>query len=138
MFIGRVDIMENKFSKAMFGYNKKKVSEILDNMNDEFDLLIKEYEVKENELKKENMKLLNELKALNDEMKDADYLNDKLSEILYNSHIKAITPIYNEEKKFDEMVVYKSELIRGLQEKNEKINSDIKGLISKINELINN
>lgn len=130
--------MGNKFSKALFGYSEKEVSRVLDNISDEFDLTIKEYNYKENELKKENIKLINEIHELNEKMKDYNNLNDKLSEILYNSHVNSANKIYNSEKKLDEMINYKNEIIKKLEEKNEKINSDIRHLMNKINDLINN
>lgn len=130
--------MGNKFSKSLFGYSKKEVNMVLENMDNEFDLTIKEYTQKESELKKENIKLISELNELNEKMKDDNYLDDKLSEILYNSHINSINKIYNAEKKFEEMINYKNEIIKNLEGKNEKINSDIRHLMDRINELINN
>lgn len=130
--------MGNKFSKALFGYSEKEVSRVLDDISDEFDLTIKEYTYKENELKKENIKLINEIDELNEKMKDYNTLNDKLSEILYKSHVNSANKIYNAEKKLEEMINYKNEIIKKLEEKNEKMNSDIRHLMNKINDLINN
>ncbi|MHC1683881.1 MAG: hypothetical protein AB6733_13155 [Clostridiaceae bacterium] len=127
--------MSIKFSKngwGTMGYEKDEVIKKIESMNDEFELNMRDCKAKEQELKRDNIELISEINELNDRLSGGNLYN-KLSEVLCEAHLNSVTPIYNSEKKISEMLKYKNSVVKKLEEKNEKVNLDIRRLMEMIN-----
>lgn len=125
--------MINDFSKTLFGYNKKDVISVIEDINNEFESELTGYKLQEKELKRESLKLTNEINQLNEKLKEYNSLNDRLTEFLYSAN----NPAYEAERNLDEMIALKNETIKKLEEENEKVSTDIIHLMKRINDSIN-
>lgn len=110
------------------------------------DLLIAEknnfkdqYEKYEKELKKleeENSKIKKEIAILDKEMDEYKKLKEKIQVTLYNSHMDSCKEVYDTGRKFDDMVQYKTKIIKIQQSKNIEIKSSINKLLIKIKSIL--
>lgn len=129
--------MKKSFSRVLFGYSKSQVKEKIDKATVDIDNEFQECKNKEKTLNEENLRLKKEMQVINEKMRDYKELRGKLTEMLYESHMNAITPIYNSQKKIDEMLEYKSNIAKKLENKNEEINNAINNLILNIKSIMN-
>lgn len=126
--------MEKKWTKSFRGLNPKDVEKLIASTEKQFQEELNKLNTESSNLMKERESLKNEIGYLEEQMSGYNQLRKAVEETLYNAHIKASMEVYEKSKRFDDMIAYKTKIIRTQQNKN----ADIKSLITKLLDNVNN
>jgi phage shock protein A len=124
------------FWKKSSDINVEEIQELLIAEKSNFKDQYEKYEKELKQLEEENTKIKKEIKILEKEMDEYRELKEKIQVTLYNSHRDSCKEVYDTGKKFDDMVQYKTRIIKIQQSKNIEIKSSINTLLIKIKSIL--
>jgi len=129
--------MEEKFKKALLGYNIEQVDKKILYINQELKKTYEEYEKELNTLRTQSSELENQISRLTDEVEIYNDFNDKLGNILCNTYIKCSEEVYNSKEILDKKINEKTSELVSLQNKNLDIRNSVNKLLSKLENIVN-
>jgi len=124
------------FSKKDNSIPSEELEKLITEENNAFK---EEYEKCESEfqvLNEENLRLKKEIELLEKEINKYKNIKENIQNTLYKSHIESCKEVYDTGKKFDDMVQYKTGIIKKQQEKNYAIKNSIDMLLKKIKSIL--
>jgi phage shock protein A len=129
-------IIMARFKRSFLGYKQDDVEKLIHQENRMFE----EENVK---LRKELASLIEDNKRLKENLNDIRQqmqvyknLRKELEEQLYHTHIDASGIVYDAEKKYEEMIKQKVEMMQAQEKKNKEIQSSINKLIREIHSIL--
>lgn len=128
--------MSRKFKRSFIGYKQKDVIEEFEIQKADFDKLNSDYDEEILQLNNEINQLRQEIEKLQLDMTQRSEKKKKVQDILYNAHLDACMEIHEIEKKFEEMIQYKTNIIKNQQKKNLEIKVSINKLMKKLQWII--
>lgn len=128
--------MEENIKRSLIGYRPTDVKKYIALKNEEHLQKYSNYEKELTNLKEENVRLKNEVEALDKQMQEYKEIQKKIENILYNAHIDACTRTYETASRFEEMLEYKMTIIRNQHQKNEEIKTLISRLMKKVSSIV--
>jgi hypothetical protein len=124
------------FKKRIIGYNPKQVKSSLKKEQDNYNKLIKEYELQLQHLKKEKNRLKRQIDEQETNTADNENLDVRLKDLLYNAHIDSCKRIVEMNRTFDRMIEYKLRILNKQADKNKKIKASINDLLSHVEAIL--
>jgi hypothetical protein len=128
--------MSSEFNKAFIGYRRKDVIKELDFQKSEFEKLKNECDNELKSLIEENNRLKLEADRAQTESEKQLTISEKIKELLYAAHINACNSVYETGAKFEEMIQYKSNIVRNQQNKNVEIKTSINRLLEHLQRIV--
>lgn len=114
----------------------KKIEKLLIEEKNRFEIEFEKYEREVSVLVEENKDIKEEIDKLEKELFQYKKLKEDVKSTLYKAHIDSCTEVYDTGKKFDDMVRYKTRIIKIQQSKNQEIKASINKLILKIKSIL--
>lgn len=128
--------MSSEFNKAFIGYRRKDVMEELALQKAEFEKLKNECDNELKSLIEENNRLKLETDRAQTESEKQLSISERIKELLYSAHVNACNNVYETGAKFEEMIQYKSSIVRNQQSKNVEIRTSINRLLEHLQRIV--
>lgn len=128
--------MNNKFKRSIIGYKKKEVQQAIEVENAEFEKLYREYKEELFKLINENQRLKGQAENLNNETFSYIFSKEKMQNLLYDTHMEALTSLFAAEQKLSTMIKEKTRLLENHQNKGETIKLSINNLLKDIEAIV--
>jgi len=124
------------FGKKTTGVSTEKLDKLIIKEKNSFHEEYGKYETEFQILSEENIKLKKEIEFLEKEMRKYNYMKENIQDTLYKSHMESCKEVYDTGKKFDDMVQYKTRIIKKQQNKNQDIKNSIDMLLKKLKSIL--
>lgn len=124
------------FKKRIIGYNPKQVKSSLKKEQDNYNKLIKEYELQLQHLKEEKNRLKRQIDEQETNTAENENLDIRLKDLLFNAHIDSCKRIVEMNRTFDRMIEYKLRILNKQADKNKKIKASINDLLSHVEAIL--
>lgn len=128
--------MGDFYKKTLIGYKPKEVEKRIYFLNSSFEKEWNEYNKELVELLGENKKLKQEVEQLEAQMHSYKDMRKQLEEKLYRAHLSACCGVHETGGRFDDMLLYKVDVIKNQQKKSLEIKSSITRLLEQLREIV--
>jgi hypothetical protein len=124
------------FKRRIIGYNPTQVKGFLKKEQENYNKLIKEYELQLLHLSEEKSRLKKQISEQEINASEGNNLNMSLKRLLYNAHMDSCKRIVEMNRTFDRMIEYKLKILNKQADKNKKIKASINDLLSHVESIL--
>lgn len=128
--------MVNRYKRSLFGYKPDEVRSRVEQIGDEFDRKYDEQKQVLSNLTEENARLKEELEQLKLMVSEHREPRLKMGELLYKIHIRACRVVYDAEKKSEEVIKQKTDVLRQQENKNLEIKLSINKMLKEVHSIL--